>query len=403
MKHSWLLLAGLVIFLGSSIEGYGEPVEEDLETITLSTPLHFLSPAEEDVTVPPGTYAITIGEDGMQLDSTTGFESYIIDSQPNTHTEKLALPGALLIPGDNDLQYLTVLFPWGESFEAVGSRSGIIPRGDFKIPTKRFCEFYGKLQQRMAAAQKKQPVMEMEEDCLNLRPKQISRRARKCNSGKACRVWDPPLSNRCKAMGQRKATIDYSYFGKTDCRTNRSPRRKNQKVTKIVLHNGDRAKANKKNWECRPATAHYTIDRDGKIYQHVGEERIAWHVKGSNTNSIGIELQILRAWKGKKSLGSCNSIDKTMAKKMGMSQEALVRQLCAPTPEQYRALKGLIADIKSRHPVPAEGVVGHCELVRRGGHGDPRAFDWEKIDLSNTQKLNFVKTNNTACSWYHLY
>ena len=67
MKHSWLLLAGLVMFLGSSIEGYAEPLlEEDLETITLSTTLHFLSPAGEDVTVPPGTYAITIGEDGMQ-------------------------------------------------------------------------------------------------------------------------------------------------------------------------------------------------------------------------------------------------------------------------------------------------------------------------------------------------
>ena len=92
-----------------------------------------------------------------------------------------------------------------------------------------------------------------------------------------------------------------------------------------------------------------------------------------------------------------------MAQKMGMSQEALVRQLRAPTPEQYRALKALIADIKSRHPVPEEGVVGHCELVPRGGHGDPRAFDWEKIGLSNREKMNFVKNNNTGCNWYHVY
>ncbi len=317
MKQVLLLLAGLVIFFGSSIEGYAEPVEEDLETITLSTTLHFLSPTDEDVTVPPGQYAITIGEDGMQLDSTPGLQSYLINSQPSTHTEELIVPGALIIPGENDLQYLTVLFPWGESFEAVGSTSGITPRGVFKLPTKKFRDFFGKLRQRMDAAQKKQPVMEMEEDCINLRPKLISRRARKCNSGRACKVWDPPLSNRCKAMGQRKATIDFSYFGKNDCRTNRSPRRKNQKVTKIVIHNGDKAKANKKNWECRSATAHYTIDRDGKTYQHVGEERMAWHVKGGNRNSIGIELQILRAWKGKKSLGSCNGINKKMAKKWG--------------------------------------------------------------------------------------
>jgi N-acetylmuramoyl-L-alanine amidase len=204
-------------------------------------------------------------------------------------------------------------------------------------------------------------------------------------------------------MGQRKATIDFSYFGKNDCRTNRSPRKKNQPVTKIVIHNGDNAKANQGNWKCRISASHYTIDRDGKIYQHVGEERIAWHVKRNNTNSIGIELQILPAWKSKKSLGSCNGIDKKMAKKMGMSQEALVRKLCAPTLEQYRAIKALIADIKSRHPISKNGVVGHCELVRRGGHGDPRAFDWKQIWLSNIQKMNFVKTNNTACSWYHLY
>ena len=402
MKNSWLLLTCLMIFFCSSIKGYGEPVGEDLETIALSTPLHFLSPAGEDVTVPTGQYAITIGEDGMQLDSTTGFRSYLIDSKPTTHTENLPLPGALLISGENDLQYLTVLFPWGESFEAVGSTSGIIPRGDFKIPTKRFRDLYGKLQQRMTDAGQK--IKEMSEACGNQKPKQVSRQARRCDSkNKACRVWDPPLSNKCKAMGQRKVAIDFSYFGKNDCRTNRNPRRNKQKVTKIVIHNGDNAKANKNNWECRKSAAHYTIDRNGTIYQHVGEERIAWHVKGNNTNSIGIELQILRAWKKKKSLGSCNGIDRTMAKKMGMSQEALVRQLCAPSPEQYHALKGLIADIKSRHPISEDGVVGHCELVRRSGHGDPRAFDWEKIGLSNTQKLNFVKTNNTACSWYHLY
>lgn len=211
-------------------------------------------------------------------------------------------------------------------------------------------------------------------------------------------------------MTKRQVPVDFTYFGKNDCRANYT--RNGTKVTMIVIHNGDSAKSNKSIWECRYAASHYTIDRDGKIYQHIGEERIAPHAgkkkksKGPNVNkrSIGIELQILRGWKGKKSLGSCNSNTEIMAAKMGMSQEAVVRQLCTPTPEQYASLRTLIEDIQSRHPISEDGIIGHCEVhPQKNQHGDPRAFDWRQIGLSNEKKLEYIRKNPNYCGWYHLY
>ena len=37
-------------------------------------------------------------------------------------------------------------------------------------------------------------------------------------------------------------------------------------------------------------SGHYYIDRDGRVHQYVGVERIAHHVRGYNPRSVGIEL-----------------------------------------------------------------------------------------------------------------
>lgn len=37
-------------------------------------------------------------------------------------------------------------------------------------------------------------------------------------------------------------------------------------------------------------SAHFVIDKDGTIYQMVELERAAWHCKGNNQNSVGIEI-----------------------------------------------------------------------------------------------------------------
>lgn len=212
--------------------------------------------------------------------------------------------------------------------------------------------------------------------CTTPTPKKVASSSRSCGTGEkisACAVWDPPLSDRCAAEAGRSkgVSVDYRYFGQVDCR---SETRK-KKVRRVVIHNGDHARGNNDNWKCRRSAAHYTIDRDGKIYQHIGEERVAWHANSANADSIGIELQIKRKYKT-----SCNSLNwakaGAIAKAQGLTAENVIADMCGPTDAQYVALKKLIDDIGTRHAI--DDVLGHCE-VPGTTHADPRAFDWRRI------------------------
>jgi N-acetyl-anhydromuramyl-L-alanine amidase AmpD len=212
--------------------------------------------------------------------------------------------------------------------------------------------------------------------CSTPAPKKTASSSRSCGTGEkiaACAVWDPPLSDRCAAEAARSkgVTVDYRYFGQVDCR---SETRK-KKVRRIVIHNGDHARGNNDNWQCRKSAAHYTIDRDGKIYQHIGEERVAWHANTANADTIGIELQIKRKYKT-----SCNSLDwakaGAIAKTQGVSAGDVIADMCGPTDAQYVSLQKLVDDIETRHTI--DDVLGHCE-VPGTTHADPRAFDWRRI------------------------
>lgn len=203
-----------------------------------------------------------------------------------------------------------------------------------------------------------------------------------------CDKFDPIKSNRCLAEKDRSVTVDYRFFGEVDCRTSS---RGGKKITKIVVHNGDSAEKNNENWHCRKGASHYTIDRDGKIYQHAGEELATWHASSTPVNdvAIGIELQIRRKY-GE----SCNSMHESdaakIAKEQGIAAEDVIAQLCAPTLAQYVSLDRLVKDISSRHPIA--DVLGHCE-VKGTDHGDPRVFDWTQLGQPQRAEVN-------VCSWY---
>jgi N-acetyl-anhydromuramyl-L-alanine amidase AmpD len=97
--------------------------------------------------------------------------------------------------------------------------------------------------------------------------------------------------------------VDYTWFGATDCRAGRL--RSLASISLVVIHNGGTSAAqNVINWQCSEGTAaHYTIQRDGRVFQHIGEERVASHARGVNSQSIGIELN-RSMFKGK----SCNAL-----------------------------------------------------------------------------------------------
>lgn len=111
---------------------------------------------------------------------------------------------------------------------------------------------------------------------------------------------------------------------------------------------------------CKPdpgVSAHYTIDRDGSVYQHVDETEKAFHAgvsempdgrSGVNDFSIGIELVNLN-----------DGIE--------------------PYPdEQMESLMCLVDDICTRQSI--SHVVSHAEIARpKGRKSDPRGLDTDGL------------------------
>lgn len=100
-------------------------------------------------------------------------------------------------------------------------------------------------------------------------------------------------------------------------------------------------------------SAHYLIDRKGKVYRLVEDRDVAYHAgvsktpdgrSGVNEFSVGIEL--------------------------------VEKDTDSPTSAQYAALKSLIASLKSKYPI--KYVLGHSD-VAPGRKTDPWGFDWKKL------------------------
>ena len=113
---------------------------------------------------------------------------------------------------------------------------------------------------------------------------------------------------------------------------------------------------------CDPAarvSAHYTIDRDGRIYAHVPEERRAWHAGVSywagetnvNARSIGIEL---------------------------VNPGHEFGYVPFP-PEQIEALIDLCGGILQRHPIPAARVLGHSDVAPARKADPGELFPWRQL------------------------
>jgi len=103
-------------------------------------------------------------------------------------------------------------------------------------------------------------------------------------------------------------------------------------------------------------SAHYTIDRDGTVYQHVPEEMRAWHAgvsywggqRAVNANSIGIEL-------------------------VNPGHEFGYIPF---TENQIGALIDLSRGIIARHPIPKERVLGHSDVAPARKTDPGELFPW---------------------------
>ncbi|HEY0106223.1 MAG TPA: N-acetylmuramoyl-L-alanine amidase [Rhizomicrobium sp.] len=113
---------------------------------------------------------------------------------------------------------------------------------------------------------------------------------------------------------------------------------------------------------CDPAakvSAHYTIDRDGRVYAHVREDRRAWHAGLSwwagetdvNARSIGIELV-------------------NPGHEFGYVPFA---------DAQIAALIDLAGEILARHPIPPRRVLGHSDVAPARKTDPGELFPWARL------------------------
>jgi N-acetyl-anhydromuramyl-L-alanine amidase AmpD len=145
-------------------------------------------------------------------------------------------------------------------------------------------------------------------------------------------------------------------------------------VTTVVLHTmeiSERVDAARRcaAWfasDVAQVSAHYCVDAQ-EIVQCVAEEDIAWHARGGNTSSIGIEL--------------AGYARQTAAEWGDPTSAAILGRAAA-----------LVADVCARHAIPvrrirasglrrgAHGITGHADVsvaFRKSDHWDPGpAFPW---------------------------
>lgn len=166
-----------------------------------------------------------------------------------------------------------------------------------------------------------------------------------------------------------------------------------EKTTHVVLHFTSNALNNPKNpyliedtyniFKDYGVSAHYVIDRGGKIYLFVPEDRIAYHAgRGSlqgfpeyndqlNHYSIGIELL---------GIGTREEMIPVISAK---SFDLIDPAITGYTEAQYQSLNTLLNDIVARYPdiqKNREHIVGHDEYSAE--KTDPgRLFNWSKIGL----------------------
>ena len=127
-------------------------------------------------------------------------------------------------------------------------------------------------------------------------------------------------------------------------------------------------------------SAHYVIDREGKIYCFIPEDRLAWHAgtgtwkddakykNKMNDYAIGIEML---------AIGSKSDMTQYLS---SSAYDKIDPSLIGYTDAQYASLKLLVEDICQRNSIPMtrEHVIGHQDYSSK--KSDPgELFDWSRL------------------------
>lgn len=123
-------------------------------------------------------------------------------------------------------------------------------------------------------------------------------------------------------------------------------------------------------------SAHYTVDRNGDIYQHVDELEAAhhaglsyWHRASVNQSSIGIEI-VNAGPLGPCDEGSDHSVGSFCSG--GLAWEPFAEQ-------QYLRVIALSQDIVERYAIDPFDVVGHADVAPERKEDPGPAFPWLRL------------------------
>lgn len=108
-------------------------------------------------------------------------------------------------------------------------------------------------------------------------------------------------------------------------------------------------------------SAHYLIDETGHIYALVDETHRAWHA--------GVAF-----WAGETDVNGCS-----IGIELAHSGRAANGKMAAFPENQMRVLLELLADIKSRHHIPAKNYLGHSDVAPMRKTDPSEVFDWSLL------------------------
>ena len=107
--------------------------KDNIPTVEFPSVIHFLTSAGDDVAIGPGVYEVEAAESWLKLvpEGQERTEVMLLDAMPGTHEETLTESAVRFDgePDNPDVFHLAMLLADGTGLEAVGTQSGIRPRG----------------------------------------------------------------------------------------------------------------------------------------------------------------------------------------------------------------------------------------------------------------------------------
>lgn len=103
-------------------------------------------------------------------------------------------------------------------------------------------------------------------------------------------------------------------------------------------------------------SAHYTLDEEGRIYRHIGEEFRAWHAGKSG-------------WRGERDINGCS-----IGIELGNPGHEF--GYCPFTERQMASLEVLLRLIVERYKIKKEGILGHSDVACSRKKDPGELFNW---------------------------